>query len=187
VGAVAGALLLPKIRARMSNNASLTAAALVCAIVLVVLVLVPNAALILVILVPAGVAWIAVPSTINATRQLFLPALGSCSGIGHLPDGPFRLTGPRRRTLGVIAESAGIVWTFLIAAAITLVGAATMRAWPMIDVDPSSVVNALDRVWAPHLRVGRLQPRATHRLAQRSTDCRLRSRPWCRRLPRSRR
>jgi MFS family permease len=134
VGAVAGAVLLPKIRARMSNNVLLTVAGLAYAVVLVVLVLVPNAAVILVILVPAGVAWIAVLSTINATLQLFLPAWVRARGLGIYQMVLFGSQALGAVLWGLIAESTGLVWTFLIAAALMVAGVATMRLWPLIDV-----------------------------------------------------
>jgi MFS family permease len=71
IGAVGGAFLLPGIRARMSSNALLISASFVYAMALVILVLVHSFAVGLIVLVPTGVAWIAVLATVNAMLQLF--------------------------------------------------------------------------------------------------------------------
>jgi MFS family permease len=73
-GAVAGALLLPRFRSRLSSNLLIGAASAVYALVLILIVLVPNRILAMIVLLPAGAAWIAVLSDINAELQLFLPA-----------------------------------------------------------------------------------------------------------------
>ena len=105
-GAIAGALILPQARARLSINALLAA---------------------------TGVAWIAVLSTINAELQLFLPAWVRGRGLSVYQMVLFGAQGFGALLWGVIAEPAGIVPTFLIAAAAMLVGVATMRIWPLID------------------------------------------------------
>ncbi|MFL5660303.1 MAG: MFS transporter, partial [Ktedonobacteraceae bacterium] len=81
VGAVAGAFVLPRIRAKLSSNAMLLAASLLYAAVLVALVLVPNTVVILVVLLQTGIAWIAVLSCMNAAMQLFLPAWVRARGL----------------------------------------------------------------------------------------------------------
>jgi predicted MFS family arabinose efflux permease len=81
VGAIAGAFMLPRLRATLSSNAMLLAASIIYAATLVALVLVPNVVVILVILIPTGVAWIAVLSSMNAAMQLFLPAWVRARGL----------------------------------------------------------------------------------------------------------
>jgi MFS family permease len=60
VGAVGGAFVLPQMRARLSANALVLVASITYAAALVVAALSRNLALTLVVLLPAGVAWIAV-------------------------------------------------------------------------------------------------------------------------------
>jgi predicted MFS family arabinose efflux permease len=132
-GAIAGALILPRARARLSINALLAASSVVYAIVLAAVVLIGNSVVILIVLLPAGVAWIAVLSTINAELQLFLPAWVRGRGLSVYQMVLFGAQGFGALLWGVIAAPAGIVPTFLIAATVMLAGVATMRAWPIID------------------------------------------------------
>ena len=90
-------------------------------------------ALILIVLLPAGVAWMAVLSTINGELQLFLPAWVRGRGLSVYQTVLFGAQGFGALMWGVIAAPIGIAPTFLIAAAVMLVGVATMRLWPLID------------------------------------------------------
>src|ERR1700682_4566816 len=65
VGAIAGAVILPRARARLSINGLLAAGAIVYAGTLAVVVLISNEIVILVVLLTAGAAWAASLSTIN--------------------------------------------------------------------------------------------------------------------------
>jgi predicted MFS family arabinose efflux permease len=133
IGAVAGAVILPRIRARLSINALLAASGLVYAAVLAAVVLISNAVVILIVLLPAGVAWLAVISTINAELQLFLPAWVRARGLSVYQMVFFGAQGFGALMWGVIAAPAGIAPTFLIAAAVMVAGVATIRVWPIID------------------------------------------------------
>jgi MFS family permease len=133
VGAIAGAVVLPRIRARLSINALLAASGIVYALVLGVLVLIDNAVVILIMLLPAGVAWMAFLSTINAELQLFLPAWVRARGLSVYQMVLFGAQGFGALFWGVVAAPAGLVTTFLIAALVMLAGVATMRIWPIID------------------------------------------------------
>ncbi|HEV2027045.1 MAG TPA: MFS transporter [Candidatus Dormibacteraeota bacterium] len=133
VGAIAGALVLPRVRMKLSLNALMAASGIVYAVVLAAVVLVSNAVVILIVLLPAGVAWMAVLSTINGELQLFLPAWVRGRGLSVYQTVLFGAQGFGALMWGVIAAPAGIVPTFLIAAAVMLIGVATMRFWPLID------------------------------------------------------
>jgi MFS family permease len=142
VGAIAGAVILPRVRARLSLNALVAVSGIVYAAVLAILVLVSNAVVILIVLLPAGVAWMAVLSTVNAELQLFLPAWVRARGLSVFQMVLFGAQGLGALLWGVVAQPAGLVPTFLIAAAVMLAGLATMRVWPLIDttgMDRSSV------------------------------------------------
>src|SRR5207302_6753264 len=81
IGAVIGALVLGRVRARLSVNVLLAAAGIVFAGVLAAVVLAGSAIAILIVLLPAGMAWMAFISTINAELQLFLPAWVRARGL----------------------------------------------------------------------------------------------------------
>ena len=143
VGAVAGSLLLPRLRGALSNNAMIAAASAVYALVLVAVVLSRNVALTLLALLPAGVAWIAIISTINAALQLFLPVWVRARGLSVYLTVLFGGQAIGALAWGAIAAPIGVVATFLIAAAVMLAGAATASVWPLIDttgMDPSTQV-----------------------------------------------
>jgi predicted MFS family arabinose efflux permease len=133
VGAIAGAVILPRARARLSINALMAASGIVYAVVLAAVVLITNAIAILIVLLPAGVAWMAVLSTINAELQLFLPAWVRARGLSVYQMVLFGAQGFGALLWGFVAAPLGIVPTFLIAAAAMLAGVATIRAWPLID------------------------------------------------------
>jgi MFS family permease len=142
VGAIAGGLILPRVRTRLSINALLASSGIVYAVVLATVVLISNAVVILIVLLPAGVAWMAVLSTINGELQLFLPAWVRGRGLSVYQTVLFGAQGFGALMWGVIAAPAGMVPTFLIAAALMLAGVATTRVWPLIDttgMDRSSV------------------------------------------------
>jgi MFS family permease len=133
VGAVLGALTLGRLRGRLSVNGLLLASGLVFTAVLAAVVLIPNEYLVLAVLLPAGVAWIAVLSTINAELQLFLPAWVRARGLSVYQMLLFGSQAFASLLWGVLAEALGLVPTFLIAAMVMAGGVATMRLWPLVD------------------------------------------------------
>jgi hypothetical protein len=124
----------------MSINALQAASGITYAVVLAAVVLIGNAVVILIALLPAGIAWMAVLSTVNAELQLFLPAWVRARGLSVYQMVLFGAQGFGALMWGVIAATpAGIVPTFLIAAGVMVAGVATMRFWPLIDT------SAMDR------------------------------------------
>ncbi|CCH88984.1 putative transporter [Modestobacter italicus] len=73
VGAVAGAVLMPRLRTRLSASQLLTASGAVYGAGLIGLAFVRTTAEAVVVLLPVGVAWIAVIAGLNASTQAFLP------------------------------------------------------------------------------------------------------------------
>jgi MFS family permease len=130
-GAILGALAMPRLRAALSDNQMLVAATLTYAIVLAVLALVPVPAVVAVALVPAGTAWMAVLSNVGAEVQLFLPRWVRARGLGTYQTVFFGAQGLGAFGWGLVAERVGLVTAFLIAAAGTAAGAATVRLWPL--------------------------------------------------------
>jgi MFS family permease len=133
VGAIAGGLILPRVRTKLTINPLLAASGIAYAVVLATVVLVGNAVVIVIVLLPAGAAWMAVLSTVNGELQLFLPAWVRGRGLSVYQTVLFGAQGFGALLWGVVAAPIGIAPTFLIAAAVMLIGVATMRFWPLID------------------------------------------------------
>lgn len=133
IGAVAGAFILPSIRSRLSGNAMLFAASIEYAVALALLVLVRNAAVILIMLIPTGIAWIAVLSSVNTELQLFLPAWVRARGLSVYQVVLFGTQAFGAVLWGILAGQLGLVTTFLLAAVVMLSGIATIRLWPLLD------------------------------------------------------
>jgi MFS family permease len=132
IGAILGALVMPRIRDRLSDNELLLSGTLVYAAVLAVVALVPNRIVVALALVPAGTAWMAVLTNVNAIIQLFLPRWVRARGLGTYQLVFFGGQAIGSILWGLIAEAIGLVETFLIAAVLTAVGAATLKRWPLI-------------------------------------------------------
>ena len=141
-GAIGGAFLLPQIRARLSANALVAVASLTYAAALAAVALSRSLALTIVVLLPAGVAWIAFLSNVNAALQLFLPRWVRARGLSAYQMVLFGAQAAGAAIWGVVAAAAGVVPAFLIAAAIMAAGAATIWFWPfrqIADMDRSLV------------------------------------------------
>ncbi|HEX9542957.1 MAG TPA: MFS transporter [Streptosporangiaceae bacterium] len=134
-GAVGGAFVLPQARARLSSNALITAASVVYAAALVAVALLRNVVVTLVVLLPAGMAWIAVLASLNAALQLFLPAWVRARGLSVYQMVLFGAQAAGAAGWGVVAGAAGLVPAFLAAAATMAAGAATIRFWPFLDTE----------------------------------------------------
>lgn len=133
VGAVLAALLLPATRQRVSINVLLLIATLVYAVVLVAVVLVRSTAIAVLVLLPAGAAWIAVLASVNSTLQLFLPTWVRARGLSVYLMVMFGSQAIGAALWGAVASRAGLVSAFLIAAGAMVAGAASFRVWPLID------------------------------------------------------
>jgi MFS family permease len=133
LGAVVGSFTLPRVRARLSSNALLVTASTIYAVVLVTVVLVRNVSVAVIVLLPAGLTWIAVISDVNAALQLFLPAWVRARGLSAFLTVLFGSQALGAVLWGGLAERLGLVPTFLVAAGVMLVGAVTVRAWPLIE------------------------------------------------------
>jgi predicted MFS family arabinose efflux permease len=134
VGAILGAVVMPRLRAVLSDNQMLVISSLVYATVLAVAALVPNAVLVTIALVPAGTAWMAVLSNVNAVVQMFLPRWVLARGLGAYQIVFFGSQGIGALIWGLVAEQAGLVATLAAAAVLTAAGALTVRKWPLVDV-----------------------------------------------------
>jgi MFS family permease len=130
IGAVAGVLLLPRVRGRMTTNTLLMIASAVYAAGLIIVVSIPVVALAVVILLPVGAAWVAVLSDINAALQLYLPAWVRARGLSIYVTVLFGSQAVGSVLWGLLALRAGVVVAILIAAGLVLVSVAITRLWP---------------------------------------------------------
>jgi MFS family permease len=133
VGAVAGAVGLPRIRQRFSTNLLLLVASGAYAAALAVLALVRIPWLVLLALVPAGVAWIAVLASVNAALQLFLPGWVRARGLSVYQVITFGGQAAAAAVWGVCAQRFGVPAALLAAGSVLAVGALAAARWPLID------------------------------------------------------
>jgi MFS family permease len=142
VGAIGGAFILPQVRARLAANALVAAASLTYAAALVAVAASRSLTLTALVLLPAGVSWIAFLSNVNAALQLFLPRWVRARGLSVYQMVLFGAQAAGAAIWGVAAGAAGLVPAFLIAAAVMAAGAATLWFWPfqqIADMDRSLV------------------------------------------------
>ncbi|MDQ1702851.1 MAG: hypothetical protein QOF57_2103 [Frankiaceae bacterium] len=131
MGAVAGATVMPRLRARLSSTQLLALGSIVYGVTLVVLATVRNPWLVGLALVPMGTAWIAVLSSVNASLQLFLPHWVRGRGLSIYQIVLFGGQAVGAVVWGQVAQHASLTESFLAAAAVMLIGAATLVPWPM--------------------------------------------------------
>jgi MFS family permease len=134
VGAVCGALLLRRLRARLTDHRVVTGAFVVYAGALVVAGAVRNTVVVAAAMVPAGLAWIAVLALVNASLQLFLPNWVRARGLSVYQMVLFGGLAVASAAWGAIAGGLGLVWAFVVAAAVMALSAAAVWKWPLADV-----------------------------------------------------
>ncbi|WP_127503150.1 MFS transporter [Actinoplanes solisilvae] len=155
VGAIGGALLMPRIRRIMTANRLILVSGLIYAGALAVVALVPHFAPVAVVLVLAGAAWMTLVSRMNATLQLLLPNWVRARGFGI-----YQVVFAGAQALGAllwgqVAEVAGLPVTFVAAAVVMLLGTATVPWLPVHEHDDADRSPAV--FWAePHIM---LEPR----------------------------
>ncbi|MGK5677827.1 MFS transporter [Actinoplanes sp. URMC 104] len=150
VGAIAGALLMPRVRRRLSANRLIRVTGAVYAAALAVVALVPHFAAVGAVLVLAGAAWMMLVSRMNATLQLLLPNWVRARGLGI-----YQVVFAGAQALGAlvwgqVAEAAGLPATFVTAAVAMLLGAVTVEWLPVHEHDDADRSPAI--FWAePHI------------------------------------
>jgi MFS family permease len=143
VGAVGGALFLPKLKKRLGADVLVAAGTAGTALVLVVFALVrrPEAATLASLV--AGASWIAVLSSLNVSAQVALPDWVRARGLSIFITVFFGAMTLGSMLWGQVASMLGISTTLLIAAAGAVIGA--VLSWPAklqqgadLDFSPSS-------------------------------------------------
>ncbi|GAA0574880.1 MFS transporter [Paractinoplanes ferrugineus] len=175
VGAIAGALLMPRIREASSPGQLIVAAGLVYALALVVVALVPDRIAVVAVLVAAGLAWMALVSRMNATLQLFLPNWVRARGFGIYQVVFAGGQAIGALTWGQVTEAFGLATAFLAAAVLMAAGTVTVAWWPVREVDGTDRSPAI--YWAephlmlqPHLDEGPVLVTAVYRVDETNAD-----------------
>jgi hypothetical protein len=144
IGAVLGAFLLSRLRARFGLNSLLTVGAAGFAVATAVLALVPIFAVVFVALVLGGAAWLLSLSTLNASMQLNLPAWVRARGLSV-----YQLVFMGGQAIGsvvwgLLAGATSSSTSLLVAAALMLVCGLSSLWWPLhagtnsLDLTPST-------------------------------------------------
>ncbi len=180
VGAVGGAFVQPAVRRALGANGILAAGALVFAGVLAVLATVRIPWLAVVVLLPAGLAWIGVLSTLNAALQTRLPGWVRARALAVyllVFQGGQSLTAP---LWGALAGTLGLTVCLLAGSGVLLAGAVSVRRWPLhgtdaIDPTPSDHWPVPPLVFEPGPADGPVLVSVAYRVAPGSraafTDC----------------
>jgi MFS family permease len=143
VGAIAGALMLGQVRARLSVNGTLALGGVLYAAALAALVVVANFPAALVTLVFAGLAWMAVTSTLQAELQFVLPAWVRARGIAIYTVTFMGSQAAGALLWGLAANRAGVQLAMFVAAGVMLAGivAGAFRRVPETDhMDPQPAI-----------------------------------------------
>jgi MFS family permease len=116
LGAILGTAVLPWLRARRGSGGVVLSATLAYALAVTVVGLHPSSAAVVAALVLAGLSWIAVQSTFNATAQLLLPTWARARALAY-----FQLVFMGGQALGAlawgaVADTLGLTAAFLLPA-----------------------------------------------------------------------
>jgi predicted MFS family arabinose efflux permease len=171
IGAVAGALVIPRLRARVGSARLVTAAMVVTAVAIVVVATVSNAVLVGITLLPIGGAWIAVMSSLNSGLQLALPNWVRARGLAY-----YLVVFQGAQALGaliwgVVADRTSVTTALLIAAAVLVTGTLVGLRSPMpdtakLDRSPSAHWPAPQLMFNPHDADGPILVTLTYRVAE---------------------
>ncbi|MDR2348077.1 MAG: MFS transporter [Bifidobacteriaceae bacterium] len=131
VGAIGGALVLPYLKDRLSNNAILTASTLLYAACTAALALTGSVPLALTVLLLAGVGWVCCLSVLNTAMLLSLPNWVRARSMAIYNVVFMGGQGVGALFWGAVANTIGPDAALLAAAAITLMCLATMPQWPL--------------------------------------------------------
>ena len=133
IGVIAGAFVLSRARARLSSNALIGLIGGMFAAALVAVILVRSTAVVVIVLLFAGMAWVGMLATVNTLLQLFLPRWVRARGLSVYQMVLFGAQGLGAVAWGAVADSFGLTLTFLVAAGLMAATASTIRIWPLVD------------------------------------------------------
>jgi MFS family permease len=144
IGAVAGAFVIPRLRARIGSARLVTGAMVVTAVALVVIAVGNSPVLVGAALLPVGGAWIAVMSSLNSGLQLALPNWVRARGLAY-----YLVVFQGAQALGAViwgtvADATSVTVALLAAGAVLAVGAVAGLRTPLPDT------TKLDRTPSTH-------------------------------------
>lgn len=150
VGAIAGAVALPRLSGTLPTTWTIAVASLTYAAAMLVLAAGRHPLLLIAAMVPAGTAWVAVLADINAQMQTFLPAWVRARGLSAYQVALFGGQAVAALGWGVLAARTGLRVTFVAAAALLAVGVLALVRRPLHDT--SHVNQSPAMYWPqPHL------------------------------------
>jgi MFS family permease len=152
LGAVIGAVLLPRLRQQFSSNALITLSTLVFVAVLLILALIHNVPLVLIAMIVAGVAWLGAISSLNTAVQLSVPAWVKARALGTYQMLFLGGLAVGSAFWGFVAEHIGVVSTLLAAAISLLVGLPIGLRHRLVKTGRSELADTLMLV-EPHVVV----------------------------------
>ncbi|HSN44478.1 MAG TPA: MFS transporter [Propionibacteriaceae bacterium] len=129
VGAVVGALVMGRVRARMSTNSAVLMTGTLFAIALALTVIVPSFWWAVPVLVLAGFSWTATISTLNAELQLYLPVWVRARAIAIYLMSFMIAQSIGAPIWGYIAQHWGVRTSIFIAAGVVLLGVVGGFIW----------------------------------------------------------
>ena len=150
LGALAGAALLPRLRAQLNADALVTIGSLGLAGLALTLAYVQTSGLVAIALVLGGLAWILVLSTLNSVYQLTLPGWVKARGMGFYLIAFQGGIAIGSAAMGVAAQQGGLTPTLVAAAAGLTLGPLVGSRYKFHDIPPEELLPAGD--WPqPHL------------------------------------
>jgi MFS family permease len=144
VGAVAGALALPRLRSLLPAGGQLTAGSLALGVVALILALVHVTAVVAVALAFGGLAWILALSTLNSLYQLNLPGWVKARGMSFYLIVFQGGNAVGSAVLGLIAVRAGLTAALIIAAVALGLGPLAGRRLRFQQIPPATLLPAGD-------------------------------------------
>ncbi|MEU8657397.1 MFS transporter [Actinoplanes philippinensis] len=174
-GAVLGALLMPRVRARLTANRMALATGLAYGAALAVIALVADVTAVAVALAAAGLAWMMLVSRMNAAMQLVLPNWVRARALAVYQVVFAGAQAVGALIWGQVAAAFGLTATFGTAAAMMVAGTLTVRALPVrtqedTDTSPAVFWPEPHLMLQPHLDHGPVLVQASYRVAEPNTS-----------------
>jgi MFS family permease len=141
IGAVLGALVLPSLRARLGVEVLLTVLFVLYAAALAAVALLRVELATTAVLAVAGLCWMGVLSTMNATAQQVLPGWVRARALSYYLVVFMAGQALGGIVWGLLAGRAGVPAALLVAAGLLVLGAVVARRWPLVDparLDPTT-------------------------------------------------
>jgi MFS family permease len=171
IGAVAGAFVIPRLRARIGSARLVTGAMVITAVAIAVVAVGNSPVLVGIALLPVGGAWIAVMSSLNSGLQLALPNWVRARGLAY-----YLVVFQGAQALGaviwgVVADRTSVTVALLVAAAVVALGAAVGLRSPLpdtakLDRTPSAYWPAPQLMFTPDAADGPVLVTVTYRVPE---------------------